>query len=154
MQVEKVDVKEIERIVEKNYGAKIDLSKYNAYINKEGKIFLSSKGIEKKLIEISTRIGIYFGKIKRNEKIQLSVEGSQIVGKNATKNVAILDEKNIYKFMEGLSVVPAKLLKCEEHNFVIVSNGKDFFGSGIYSNGEIRSMVSKGRRIYTSIRKI
>jgi NOL1/NOP2/fmu family ribosome biogenesis protein len=159
MQAKKASLKEIEdieKIIEKNYGTKLDLSNYEVYINKRGEIFLASKSISivENLIEKSSYFGLYIGKLKRNQKIQLSVEGSQIVGKQANKNIAILDDENIFKFMEGLPAKWKELINCEKNNFVLIKNNNDFFGSGILREDFIENYVPKGRRIMTSIKKI
>ena len=154
MQVEKVDSKEIEKIIEKNYRCKIDLSVYSVFRNKDGKIFISAKGIPKKLVDASSYIGLYLGKIKRNEKIQLSIEGSQIVGPKAKKNIATLNDKNIKKWMEGMTIEEFDCNNCEERNFVLITNGEDFFGSGLFKENKIENYVPKGRRIMINIKKV
>jgi len=146
--------KELERIIEKNYGAKVDFSRFDCYINKRNEIYLVSKLVDERLIEMASYSGLYFGKLKRNEKIQLSVEGTQIVGKRATKNIAIVDEENISRFMEGLECRWVELLNCEFNNFVLIKNENDFFGSGILREDKIESLVPKARRIMRSIRKV
>ena len=156
MQVKKmneIEKKEIERIVEKNYGAKIDLSSFDCYINKRNEIYLVSKFVDEKLITIASYAGMYFGRLKRNEKIQLSVEGSQIVGKLASKNIAIVDDENISRYMEGLTCNWVELINCEINNFVLIKNGNDFFGTGILREDKIESLVPKARRIMKSIKK-
>ena len=154
MQIEKADVEQLQRILKKNYGVEFNFKEFNVYQNKEGKIYLVSKGIDRKMVEKSIRAGLYFGKIKRNEKIQLSVEGAQLIGGDAKKNVVVVDKKNLLRFMEGFDVVPRKLIECEEHNFVLVTNGRDFFGCGLLAEGKVRSLVPKGRRIYTTLKKV
>jgi len=148
-----IEKKEIEIIVEKNYGAKIDLSTFDCYINKRNEIYLVSKSVDEKLITIASYAGLYFGRLKRNEKIQLSVEGSQIIGKSANKNIAIVDDENISRYMEGLTCDWVELINCEINNFVLIKNGSDFFGTGILRKDKIESLVPKARRIMKSIKK-
>lgn len=157
MQVKKMsesEKRELERIVEKNYGSKLDLSNYDCYINKRKEIYIAPKNLDEKLIEISSYFGVYFGKLKRNEKIQLSVEGSQLVGKHATRNIAIVDDENIYRFMEGLECKWKELINCEKNNFVLIKNGKDFFGCGMLREEKIESLVPKARRVMKTIKKV
>jgi NOL1/NOP2/fmu family ribosome biogenesis protein len=97
---------------------------------------------------------MYFGRLKRNEKIQLSVEGSQIVGRLANKNIAIVDDENISRYMEGLDCKWDKLINCEVNNFVLIKNENDFFGSGILREDKIESLVPKARRIMKTMRKV
>ncbi|MEM5815990.1 MAG: hypothetical protein QXL14_03005, partial [Candidatus Aenigmatarchaeota archaeon] len=97
MQVEEMNKNEIqnlEKILVKNYGYSIDFSNFRVFKNKEGKIYLLNKiNVNSQIISRASYLGLYFGKIKRNEKIQLSVEGSQMIGKYANKNIAILDRE-------------------------------------------------------------
>jgi len=146
--------KELERIVEKNYGAKIDLSNFDYYINNRNEIYIVSKSIDERLISIASYVGMYFGRLKRNEKIQLSVEGSQIVGKQANKNIAIVDDENLSRYIEGLECKWSELINCETNNFVLIKNGNDFFGSGILREDKIESLVPKARRIMKTMRKV
>ena len=146
--------KELERIVEKNYGAKIDLSSFDYYINNRNEIYIVSKSIDERLISIASYVGMYFGRLKRNEKIQLSVEGSQIVGKQANKNIAIVDDENLSRYIEGLECKWSELINCETNNFVLIKNGNDFFGSGILREDKIESLVPKARRIMKTMRKV
>jgi len=145
--------KEIEKIVEKNYGSKIDLSSFDCYINKRNEIYLVSKSVDERLITVASYAGMYFGRLKRNNKIQLSVEGSQIIGKFANKNIAIVDDENISRYMEGLTCDWVELINCEINNFVLIKNGNDFFGTGILRKDKIESLVPKARRIMKSIKK-
>jgi NOL1/NOP2/fmu family ribosome biogenesis protein len=157
MQVKKMsenEKKDIEKIVEKNYGAKLDLSSFDCYINNRNEIYIVSKSVDEKLISIASFVGMYFGRLKRNEKIQLSVEGSQFVGKLANKNIAIVDDENISRYMEGLECKWSELINCEVNNFVLIKNENDFFGSGILREDKIESLVPKARRIMKMMRKV
>ncbi len=145
MQVKKINPREIEELIKENYDSDFSLDSFNVFIRKDQKVFLASKGLPMPLIEKSDYL-LHFGTIKRNRKIQLSVEGSQLVGKTAKKNIAILDEENISKFVEGLPAKPEKLIDCSVGNFVLVKHGKDFFGSGVLREGYIEGYIPKERR--------
>ena len=157
MQVKKMSEEEVEglkRIIEKNYGCNIDFSSYDCYITKRNEVFITIKNLEEELIKKVSYFGFYFGKLKRNEKIQLSVEGSQIVGKIASKNIAILNDENISRFMEGLECEWENLINCETNNFVLIKHGEDFFGCGILRENKIESLIPKARRIMKTLRKV
>ncbi|MEM5832146.1 MAG: hypothetical protein QXW01_02860 [Candidatus Aenigmatarchaeota archaeon] len=158
MQVEEMNKNEIqnlEKILVKNYGYSIDFSNFRVFKNKEGKIYLLNKiNVNSQIISRASYLGLYFGKIKRNEKIQLSVEGSQMIGKYANKNIAILDRENAERFMEGLNCKWVELINCEVNNFVLIKFGEDFFGSGILRENHIESLIPKGRRIMKELKKI
>ena len=71
-----------------------------------------------------------------------------IVGKKANKNIAIVDEKEAVKFMEGYDVSNFKAINAELHNFIIVKNGKgDVLGTGILREGYIENLIPKARRL-------
>jgi NOL1/NOP2/fmu family ribosome biogenesis protein len=153
MQVKKVNAKEVEELIKENYGSEISLESFNVFIRKDQKVFLASKGLPVSLIEKSDYL-LHFGTIKRNRKIQLSVEGSQLVGKTAKKNIVILDEENVSKFVEGLYAKPKELVDCSIGNFVLVKHGNDFFGSGVLREGYIEGYIPKERRIMKEMKKI
>lgn len=154
MQIEKTDVKKIKYLIKKNYLAELELKKYNFFTDKAGRIFLTSKHIPKKLSGHALGFGLHFGSLRKGEKIQLTIEGSQLVGPSAKKNVAVLEDREIFRFIEGLPVKKFKPIDCELKNFILITDGRDFFGSGILREGYIESLVPKGRRVMTSLKKV
>ncbi len=155
MQVEKIKVypkEELERMISKNYGAKVDLRNYVILEGKENKIWLCSKKIfeiDLKKLKVNS-FGLYFGKIKRNEKIHLSPEGAQIVGKNAVKNVLELNENEARKFMEGRDLKIKIPENCEPHNFVIIKRGNDILACSLALEDGVKNLLPKSRRIISS----
>ena len=154
MQIKKVlskeEIEEIEKIIERNYGCKAGLHSYNVFMTGEEKVWIVSKDIDFRFfdtIKRCYRIGIYFGKLKRNKKIKLSIEGAIIVGKEAKKNIAVLSEEEAKKFMQGYDVKAEKLIEAEMHNFVLVKCKEDFLGVGILRQGYIENLVPKARRL-------
>ncbi|MGC8812062.1 MAG: hypothetical protein ACP5O8_00530 [Candidatus Aenigmatarchaeota archaeon] len=142
-------MKEVERIIEKNYGAKLSLKEFAVAKDKEEKIWIASKEIlnfDFSKLQANS-FGLNFGKLKRNEKIHLTVEGSEIVGRLATKNLVILDEEGMIKFMQGLDVKPKEEINCEYHNFVIVKFKDKILGSSLLTEQGLKNMVPKSRRI-------
>lgn len=151
MQIKKImnkkEIEELKRIIKKNYGVIPDIEK--AFLTSDDKIWITSSAIDFKIFDVLKRcyrIGIYFGRLKRNDKIKLSMEGAIMVGK-ATKNVAIVDDENAMKFLRGEDIKEFEPIECEENNFVIVRRGKDAIGVGILRDGYIENLVPKARRI-------
>lgn len=148
--LEKPQVKEIERIVEKNYGTKIDLQSYSVFKTSiEEKIWIASKqifGVDLSKLVVNS-IGLYLGKLKRNEKINLSTEGSQLIGKTATKNIVYLDEERSHEFLHGMNVRPEKILNAEPHNFVIIKLGEEILGCSLFTEEGIKNLLPKSRRL-------
>ena len=104
---------------------------------------LSEKGIE--LLEKCTfieRIGIYFAKIIGND-IRLSIEGSQILKDQITKNIFSLDSNQAEEWMKGRELP----IKTGQHGFLIMKHGEDFLGTGKASEEKIGNFIPKSRRL-------
>lgn len=155
MQAEKINKKEILRIIEKNYGCEIKI-KGNFLKTSREKVWLVSEGIMNLKLKLQINsAGLYFGKLKRNNKIQLSIEGAQLIGKIARKNIVEIDEEQAKRFLEGFDIQVSNIKNCEINNFVILKFGKDIIGCGILrEGGKIENLLPKNRRLYLSIKKI
>lgn len=143
------EIEQLENIIEKNYGTKLNLKKYSVLMTgTEQKIWLSSAKnfYFPPSLKINS-VGMNFGKLKRSDKIHLTVEGSQIVGEDASKNVVELDKQQAEKFMRGMDVEVENKIDCEYHNFVIVKSGKDILGSGLLTEKRLENSLPKSRRI-------
>jgi len=92
------EIKEILNLIEKQWDAKLNLDYVFLKTEKE-KIYIVNKDISKVdlgKLRINT-IGLYFAEVKDNN-IRLSIEGSQIIGPKAKKNVLELNEKEVKAF--------------------------------------------------------
>lgn len=154
MQIKKVlnrkEVEEIEKIIEKNYGCRIGLKNYIVFITGEEKIWITSNDVDFNIFNVLKRcyrIGIYFGKLKRNRKIKLSIEGAMMVGKKAIKNIAILNDESALKYIHGYDVKADRIIEGELNNFVLIKNREDFIGVGILRENYIENLIPKSRRI-------
>ena len=124
----------------------------NIYQTKE-KIYIFEKGVEKILNDLKNKkvniqmYGIYFGKEKTNN-IQLSVEGSQIIGKYAKKGLFEFKSREEFeRFLKGEELELPKELE-NEINYPIAKY-KDYFGGSIFIDRKRKKIVtrlSKGRR--------
>ena len=137
------EIKEIYRLVEKQWGAKIKLD-YGFLKNNKNRIFVVNKDISK--IDFSklrlNSVGMYFCEID-SRGIRLSIEGSQIIGPKAAKNIVELDEEETRKWLKGEDLEK----KGDYSGFVILKHNKDFLGNGKYANGRILNYVGKRRRV-------
>ncbi|MBI2652951.1 hypothetical protein HYX00_05795 [Candidatus Woesearchaeota archaeon] len=138
------EIKEILELIGRQWGAKIKLD-YGFLKNNKNRIFIISKDISR--IDISklrlNSVGMYFCEVD-NAGIRLSIEGSQIVGPKATKNIVELNEEETKKWFKGEDLEK----QCQNCNgFVILKNKNDFLGNGKYANGRILNYVGKTRRI-------
>lgn len=90
------------------------------------------------------RVGLYFCEEYRG--IRLSIEGSQLVGPLATKNVLEIDDSQLQLWLKGEDV----FLEADVEGMVLVKHGQDFVGCGKYSEGKLFNFVPKTRRLPAS----
>ena len=111
--------------------------------NKDGKIFLMTKDINK--IDLSklriNELGLYVARL--DKELRLTIEGSQLFGKDATKNVYEINKERANSWMQGNDI------NCDEDfdGFVILKYKDDFLGTGKCKDGKILNYVPKERRI-------
>ena len=138
------EIKEIHKLIESQWGAKIKLG-YGFLKNSKNRIFIINKSISK--IDFSklrlNSAGMYFCEID-DKGIRLSIEGTQIIGAKAAKNVVEINEEETRKWFKGEDIEK----ECKDcKGFVILKNKNDFLGTGKYANGRILNYVSKTRRV-------
>ena len=93
----KKDKKLFLQLLKKQFGFEEKLN-YAFLINNKNKVFLINKdiaNIDLDKIRINS-IGLYIAEFRNNE-VRLSIEGSQLIGKKAKKNIIELDEKQANK---------------------------------------------------------
>jgi NOL1/NOP2/fmu family ribosome biogenesis protein len=141
--------KEAERIIErikKHFGIKElkeVVESYGFLINRNGKVFLVSKDIDK--VDLSklkiNSIGLYFCNISNG--IRLSIEGTQLIGNKAKKGVVDLNKDEMKEWMLGKDIKTSRGYK----ESVILKYNDDFLGCGQVKNEKILNFVPKNRRI-------
>jgi len=134
-------IKGITKLLENQFGFKDKLD-YVFIDNGKGKIYVISKDFGKidfKKLRINS-VGMYFCQLNESN-LRLSIEGSQIVGLKAKKNV--FETKQIKEWFSGDDI------DCDKKfdGFVIIKYKNDFVGCGSYTNGKIKNFVNKGRRV-------
>jgi len=136
------ETKEIYKKLKDVFGFEEKLD-YAFLMNKDGKIYIVNKEIDK--IDFTNlrvdAVGMYFAEIKDGE-LRLSIEGSQLIGPKAGKNVAELSDEEMRKWLRGIDFE-----KNLENGFYIMKHGNDFMGTGKCSRGKIYNYVPKARRI-------
>ena len=88
-------------------------------------------------------VGMYFCE-NDGKGIRLSIEGSQLIGPKATKNVIELNDEETKNWFKGEDL-EKEYKDC--NGFVILKHNNDFLGTGKYANGRILNYVGKSRRI-------
>ncbi|MFT4313062.1 MAG: hypothetical protein ACMXYA_01525 [Candidatus Woesearchaeota archaeon] len=148
--------KRVYELLEHQYGFTKNLESH-IYINeKEKKIFLlHDNSLDLEEIRVNS-LGLYFGEYNDAQtEIRLSIDGSQIVGKHATKNVVTLTDEEFAQWVRGIQVdITESLSKRLEHTFgyIIFQNTlNDCFGVGRVKNGSILTFVTKARWVKGSI---
>lgn len=138
------EVKKILDWLKKHYGIK-ELKIDKVFLRSaKDKIYL----ISRKVSELETKnlrinlVGMYFAK-EEKKGIRLSIEGSQIIGPKATKNVVELNKKQVDDWTKGQDIN----CDADAEGFIIIKNDKDFYGVGNYKEGKILNYVPKERRI-------
>lgn len=91
--------------------------------------------------------GLYFGEYNTDQtQIRLSIEGSQIIGPIATKNVLEVSRNQFMRWMQGNSIddiPPDKQMV----GYVIVKHNNDYGAVGTFKDGILLNFVPKNRRI-------
>lgn len=137
---------EVERQLKEQFG--IDSVLGMIIMRGEERLFLFSGSFSEKDIEklqkcaFIERMGVYFAKLV-DGKIRLSIEGSQILKEQITKNIFELDEKQAEDWMKGREL----LIKTGFHGFLVMKHGEDFLGTGKASEEKIGNFIPKNRRL-------
>ena len=138
------EIKEIMRLIEEQWGAKLKLD-YGFLQNSKNRVFIINREISEvglARLKINS-IGMYFCEVD-DKGIRMSIEGSQLIGKHATKNIVEISDEDSKHWLKGED------LQIDNDNlsgFVIIRNRNDFLGTGKFSKGKILNYVSKSRRI-------
>jgi len=138
----KKEIKELLNLIEKQWGPKLKLD-YAFLQNTKNRVFIINKDISKINLEKLriNSIGMYFCETRNG--IRLSIEGSQIVGPKATKNIAKISDKQSKQWLKGEDLD----IKENYSGFVILKNKNYFLGCGKFKEGKILNYVGKERRV-------
>lgn len=126
--------------INEQWDSKIDLSsRFVLMQNSKDKYYIANRDVfdfplEKLRI---SRIGLYFGELQR-DGFRLSIEGAEIVGKSAQKNVIELSDEQVEEWIRGKDVELGKReeLTQKYSGFLIIKNNSAFYGCGKYKISE------------------
>ena len=99
---------------------------------------------------IMSRIGLYFVRIEEkftNNRVRLSIEGAQLVGKTATENVVEIDKEEVKAWFSGEDLTLKNIPKNVTPGFVILKYNNNFLGCGLLKDNKIKNYVPKERRV-------
>ncbi|MBS7249183.1 MAG: hypothetical protein KIH08_01120 [Candidatus Freyarchaeota archaeon] len=88
--------------------------------------------------------GVYFGRFEK-DGLRLSIEGSQLIGGKAKRNIVELDYENAVKWMRGEDIK----VETEARGYVILKWKNYYLGCGKIKEGTITNFVPKDRRVKT-----
>ncbi len=139
-------IKAILALIKRQWDTSIDLD-YAFLEGRDNKIYLINKEFASLPLERLriNKIGLYFGQLLHNQ-LRLSIEGSQLVGPKAKKNILEITKEQSRAWLRGEDLSTDQKLK----GFVLIRNKNDFFGTGKFKQGKILNFVPKGRRIKSS----
>lgn len=112
--------------------------------NSKDKIYVINRDVERISFD-KLRIdsaGLYIGTIQP-DGFRPSIEGAQLLGKFATKNVIEITLEQKHDWMKGNDID----LPGEEERIVIVKWNNDFVGAGKIKNGKLLNAIPKSRRL-------
>jgi NOL1/NOP2/fmu family ribosome biogenesis protein len=138
-------LKLIKQIVKKQFDCDYAFD-YMVMQNPDQKLYLMNKeykNIDDSKLRINS-LGMYFGQIKNGE-LRLTIEGSQILGPIAKKNVIEINDGLLKLWIRGHDIE----VDNSENGFFIVKHKNDYIGSGKLKQGVLLNFISKIRRIYS-----
>ncbi|MDP2750559.1 MAG: hypothetical protein Q8O89_07035 [Nanoarchaeota archaeon] len=135
--------KQVFEMLKSQYGFDEKLDYVFFFNEKEQKLFIANPEISQQALESFNlnSVGLYFGQFYK-EHLRLSIEGSQIVGPKANKNILILDEHQKLEWLKGTDLDIS-----EEEGFYLIKSGNDFLGTGKISGSKLFNFVPKARRV-------
>ena len=89
------------------------------------------------------RLGVYFAKENERGELRLSIEGSQYVKNQATKNVIELTKDEMNTWMCGHELIK----NTGTTGFVLMKYKNDMLGTGNASTEKITNFIPKSRRL-------
>ena len=143
------EIRQVFDLMEKQWGIK-KRSEYVFFMNSKNDLFITGRDIsmlDTKKLRVNS-VGLYVGQLLPNDRIRLSIEGTQLFGPLAKKNVCEISKEEAQKWIRGedlRSEMPA--------GFAIIKSGKDYLGCGSSRDGLIQNYVPKSRRIKQETRQ-
>ena len=134
--------KELFSQIKEQWGAEYH-TEHGLLRNSEDKIYLINhtlSSVDVSRLRINS-LGLYIAEWKKNS-LRLSIEGAQLIGPLATKNVVEISKEEVGRWLMGedLKTNP------NYRGFAIIKCAGDYLGSGHCKEGVILNFVGKNRR--------
>lgn len=139
----KKELKQINGYLKKQYDVSLD-DNFAYMMNTKDNLYMCTRDVERlplKEMRVSS-IGLYIGEFIHGE-FRLSIEGSQLFGSRAKRNIVELNKEEMEEWMKGESI-PTKEIN---NGYVIVRYNQDYLGSGRIKNGVLLNFIPKVRRV-------
>jgi NOL1/NOP2/fmu family ribosome biogenesis protein len=138
------ELKQFFKMIEEQYGKVPEIFEKLAFIRGKERIYVINRDIEKvdiKNLKVNS-MGLYIAELK-NDQLRVSIEGSQLIGPTAKKNVCELTKDQLRQWFMGQDID----VDGSYEGFVILKHGNDYVGSGKFKEGMILNFVPKARRL-------
>lgn len=138
----KKETRKILELIKKQWGA--DFITDKIFIKNNDDILLANKEIFSLSfgnINVNS-LGLYFGELIDN-KLRLSIEGSQLIGPLAKTNIVEINEAELKQWLNGENIDK----QIDANSYVIIKYKNDFIGCGKAKEDKILNYVPKARRI-------
>jgi len=108
--------------------------------------------VAKKIFEVDMQklrvqsAGLYFGRFD-NGMLRLSIEGAQLIGKTAKKNIVEISKDDVWHYMRGFNIKPIEKINTKNNSYVLVRHDKDILGIAKLVNDELENVLPKSRKL-------
>ena len=137
------EIKDITKRLKELYDDEEKLS-YAFLMDGNDKIYLVSKEIE--LIDFEqlriNSMGLYFADINKYNELRLSIEGSQLIGPHAKKNVLELNEEQVRAYFRSEEIS----IDEKDTGFMLLKYKNDFFGASKIKDKKLLNYLPKVHR--------
>ncbi len=124
------------------------------FIQSGSRIYITNRSVENILLDDLRidNIGLYIASVEpkfEHAKIRLSVEGSQLIGKTAKKNVLFITEEEMREWILGGNI-RAEDSACDTGFIILKFHNKfdNFLGCGLLTkDGTVKNYIPKERRL-------
>lgn len=130
-------MKKINKLLKKQFGCELDLE----FEEVSRKLWVGNKKVFQYEIPFVQRKGIYFGYLE-HDGVRLSIEGAQLIGPRAKKNILEIDKEELTEWLRGYA-----LTKKAPKGYLLMKYKEHFVGCGKSNGKKIWNNIPKERRI-------
>lgn len=144
--------KHIYELLEQQFGFTGKLELIFMLAEKKERVYVFNKDLGRVVLSklLIDSMGLYFASFFDN-KIRLTIEGTQILGSQCTKNIIDVNKKEMQTWLMGEKLIISALQTppaVEPGAFVIIRYGKDYLGCGKVAGDLILNYIPKTRYIH------